>query len=91
MFPHRIPLFDFRIVFGDVVGPGVINANARYRYVFDLCELIPNHTLSEEEKNEIWDDGLHFTPKGYERFGELAGERLVEIIGGEEGKKEAAS
>jgi len=52
-------------------------------YVFDLCKKIPYHAMPEEERREIWDDGLHFTPKGYERFGELVAERLAEIIDGE--------
>ena len=27
-----------------------------------------------------WRDGLHFTPKGYERMGKLVAARLFEII-----------
>ena len=36
--------------------------------------------MPEAEREEIWDDGLHFTPKGYERMGELIAARLFEII-----------
>lgn len=41
--------------------------------------------MSESEREEIWDDGLHFTPKGYERMGELVAARLFEIIESESG------
>jgi len=36
--------------------------------------------MDEAERSEIWDDGLHFTPEGYERMGGLIGERLIELI-----------
>jgi lysophospholipase L1-like esterase len=49
-------------------------------YVFDLHAAIPYHSMGETERDEIWDDGLHFTPKGYERMGELVATRLMEII-----------
>ena len=41
---------------------------------------MPYHSLTEDQKDEIWDDGLHFTSKGYERMGELVAERLLEIM-----------
>jgi lysophospholipase L1-like esterase len=50
------------------------------RYIFDLKAAIPYHSMPEAEREEIWDDGLHFTPKGYERMGELVAARLFEII-----------
>jgi lysophospholipase L1-like esterase len=49
-------------------------------YVFDLHAAIPYHSMPEVERDEIWDDGLHFTPKGYKRMGELVAKRLMEII-----------
>jgi len=49
-------------------------------YVFDLQTKIPNHSMDEAEKREIWDDGLHLTSKGYERMGEMIADRLMEII-----------
>ena len=54
------------------------------RYVFDLHAAIPYHSMPEAEREEIWDDGLHFTPKGYDRMGELVAVRLMEIIEAEE-------
>jgi lysophospholipase L1-like esterase len=49
-------------------------------YVLDLHAKIPYHSMEETEREEIWDDGLHFTPKGYERMGGFVAERLIEII-----------
>jgi lysophospholipase L1-like esterase len=48
--------------------------------VFDLHAVMPYHSLSEEEREKIWDDGLHFTPKGYERMGELIAGRMGELL-----------
>lgn len=44
--------------------------------------------MSEGDRDEIWDDGLHFTPAGYERVGLLVAERLIELLGGQEKKAE---
>lgn len=41
---------------------------------------MPYHSLSEEEKTAIWDDGLHFTPYGYDRIGEHIAKKLVELV-----------
>ena len=54
------------------------------RYIFDLKEKIPYHSLDEKEREEIWDDGLHFSKKGYERLGEMVGECLVGILGNDQ-------
>ena len=44
--------------------------------------------MDEEERKEIWDDGLHFSENGYERLGKLVAERLVGILEGREGRIE---
>ena len=31
---------------------------------------IPYSNLDEFERNSLWDDNLHYTPKGYDRIGE---------------------
>jgi lysophospholipase L1-like esterase len=54
------------------------------RFTLDLFEKMPYHSLSDEDTNEIWDDGLHFTPAGYAKIGSLVAERLLEIINSEE-------
>jgi lysophospholipase L1-like esterase len=53
-------------------------------FTFDLHAQIPYHALDEQEKREIWDDGLHLTSKGYERLGKLVAERLIELLEAEE-------
>ena len=59
------------------------------RYTLDLFEKMPYHSLDASERKEIWGDGLHFTPKGYEKIGDLVAEKLIEILGveAEKGQK----
>ena len=42
-------------------------------FVLDSKKDMPYHSMGEEERERIWDDGLHFTPEGYERVGRLVG------------------
>jgi lysophospholipase L1-like esterase len=55
-------------------------ANWKDRYALDLFEKMPYHSLSAVDRKELWDDGLHFTPKGYEMIGNLVAVRMIEII-----------
>jgi lysophospholipase L1-like esterase len=41
---------------------------------------MPYHSLTPAENVELWDDGLHFTPKGYEKIGNILAKALVEIL-----------
>lgn len=41
---------------------------------------MPYHSLDEHDKKSRWEDGLHFTPFGYDRMAMLVGERLVQIM-----------
>ncbi|KAF4626033.1 hypothetical protein G7Y89_g12134 [Cudoniella acicularis] len=50
-------------------------------FVFDLFDKIQYHSMDEEDRHEIWDDGLHLTAEGYRWMGELAAKRLLEILG----------
>jgi len=54
------------------------------RYVLDLKKKMPYHDMDEEEREEIWDDGLHFTQKGYERIGQWVGAAVLAILEGKE-------
>lgn len=48
-----------------------------HRSIFlDLDRLLPRHSLSQEQLNEIWDDGVHLTPKGYDYLAEIIFEKL---------------
>lgn len=51
--------------------------------LFILCAFpeFPYRSLTREEKKERWDDGLHFTPKGYEIMGDIVFSKLEPIIG----------
>ena len=53
------------------------------RFSMDLFEKMPYHSLSEEDRNVFWDDGLHFTAAGYAKIGRLVAERVVEIVDSE--------
>lgn len=39
--------------------------------------------MPEAERDEIWDDGLHFTPEGYERVGVIVANRMIELLAGD--------
>lgn len=41
---------------------------------------MPYHSLSARDKKEIWDDGLHFTPYGYELISSHVANRLLELV-----------
>ncbi|KAH8676489.1 SGNH hydrolase-type esterase domain-containing protein [Tricladium varicosporioides] len=49
-------------------------------YVFDLYEKIKYHDMSEEDRNEYWDDGLHLTAAGYKMMGEMVAKRVMEFV-----------
>ncbi|KAG9243385.1 putative GDSL-like lipase/acylhydrolase [Calycina marina] len=58
----------------------IMNDGRRNVYKLDLHAAIPYHAMDKEEREKIWDDGLHLTPEGYERMGKVVAERLVELI-----------
>ncbi len=41
---------------------------------------MPYHSMSEEDRDQIWDDGLHLTPYGYSVMGGHIAKRLVELL-----------
>lgn len=48
-----------------------------------LCDLdkeLPHTTLSEEDRLKYCDDGLHYTPEGNDRMGELIFERMKHLF-----------
>lgn len=36
--------------------------------------------MDEQRREEIWDDGLHLTDKGYDMMGQLIAGRLLELL-----------
>jgi hypothetical protein len=49
-------------------------------YSLDLASKMPYEGISEEERKDIWDDGVHFTEKGYDLMGMIIAKRLIELI-----------
>jgi hypothetical protein len=60
----------------------------RNSYTYDLRKAVP-WDVPEEQRNEIWDDPVHFTAKGYDLIGRLLAARLTEIIQTQSGESEA--
>ena len=40
--------------------------------------------MPEAMRKEIWDDGTHFTPKGYDLVGSIIADRIAEIVSSRE-------
>ena len=51
---------------------------------------MPYWGMPEKKRKEIWDDGVHFTAKGYDLMGEIIADRLIEVIKGLEGNEQNA-
>lgn len=49
-------------------------------FTLDLSRKIPYFTMPEKERNEIWDDGTHFTPRGYDLVGTTIAGRIAELV-----------
>ncbi|PKS06536.1 hypothetical protein jhhlp_007284 [Lomentospora prolificans] len=59
-------------------------------YAFDLHAHIPYHSLSPEEVEKYWDDGLHLTEEGYDWMGGHIADALIKLILTEKPKATAA-
>jgi hypothetical protein len=60
----------------------------RNSYTYDLRKAVP-WDMPDEKRNEIWDDPVHFTAKGYDLIGRLLAERVANIIEAESIQSEA--
>jgi hypothetical protein len=49
-------------------------------YAHDLKSKIPYHSLSTEDKEKYWDDGLHLTMDGYQWMGGFIADELIRLI-----------
>ncbi|KAK1780672.1 SGNH hydrolase-type esterase domain-containing protein [Copromyces sp. CBS 386.78] len=49
-------------------------------YTFDLHAAFPYYGMSEADRKRYWDDGIHFTPEGYDRMGNKIGVMLVSLL-----------
>ncbi|RDL38528.1 SGNH hydrolase [Venustampulla echinocandica] len=52
-------------------------------YTLDLHARIPYVDLHEEERSEIWGDGVHFTAKGYDLMGNIIAEKIINLVASE--------
>ncbi|KAL1968087.1 hypothetical protein VTN77DRAFT_2217 [Rasamsonia byssochlamydoides] len=58
-------------------------------HTFDLHSALPYHSMPENQREKIWDDGLHLTDEGYDLMGKLIAGRLIELLGKEKSPSEA--
>lgn len=49
-------------------------------FAFDLWSVIRYSTLTEEEQEEVWADGLHLTQVGYQKMGQAIAAHLFELL-----------
>lgn len=57
----------------------------RLSYKLDLAAEIPWEDMPEKKRKVFWDDGVHFTEKGYELMGKLVAKKLVATVSAERG------
>lgn len=53
-------------------------------HAFDLKSSLPYHSLSHEDRDEYWDDGIHLSPSGYDWMGSLVANALIPLLKEEE-------
>lgn len=46
----------------------------------DLARRVRRFRISEQEQEALWDDGLHFRPEGYDRFGRSVFDVLAPLL-----------
>ncbi|CAF1482089.1 unnamed protein product [Adineta steineri] len=75
VFPRDYPLDLQRQEFNRLLKEELISKNNDNNsdniVVLDVDKLLPQHSLSQNERQQIWDDELHLTPKGYDQLGQL--------------------
>jgi hypothetical protein len=59
-------------------------------HLFDLAEALPYEAMPEEQRWEVWNDGVHLTMAGYDRLGELVGNALLPLMQAELAQIDAA-
>lgn len=68
----------------DHVNEKILNYKARNFHVFDLNKALPYYSLSPNDREEYWDDGLHLSPSGYDWMGSLVAKALIPLLKEEE-------
>lgn len=78
-YPKESPLDLQRQEFNRLIREELKSKNDNI-VVLDVDRLLPQHSLSQDEKKKIWDDEVHLTPQGYDRLGELIYETLKSYL-----------
>jgi len=78
IFPREFPLDFQRQEFNRLLKEELIpkNNNDNNIVILDIDRLLPRHSLSNHECQQIWGDELHLTPHGYDRLGQLVYDAL---------------
>ncbi|RQM05218.1 hypothetical protein DH86_00004242, partial [Scytalidium sp. 3C] len=58
----------------------ILHHKANNFYTLDLHAAMPYWNMTDDQRQELWSDGLHFTAEGYELMGSIISDRLFEII-----------
>ncbi|RDW84422.1 hypothetical protein BP6252_02012 [Coleophoma cylindrospora] len=66
----------------EYVNSHILNHTQENFYTFDLFHAIPWASMDDEQRALIWDDGVHFTPQGYDLLGSMLADRIVELVQG---------
>ncbi|KAG5926826.1 hypothetical protein E4U42_002932 [Claviceps africana] len=68
--PDAKPILAWVVEDRNQINELIRNHKQRNFYTFDLYSKIPYHSLSEQDRERYWDDGLHLTAQGYDWMGE---------------------
>lgn len=49
-------------------------------HLLDLAAVLPYESMPEEQRWEVWDDGVHLTMAGYDRLGEVIANALLPLM-----------
>jgi lysophospholipase L1-like esterase len=79
IYPRESPYDIQRQEFNRLLKEELISTNNNI-VILDIDRLLPQHSLSSNEHKQIWDDGVHLTPQGYDRLGQLIYEKLKSYL-----------
>ena len=68
---------NVRILLNDKLRDYAVHTNT---LLCDLAKELPQRTLTPEDLEKYWDDGLHFTAAGYERMAEIIFDSIKPLL-----------
>ncbi|KAG9249652.1 putative GDSL-like lipase/acylhydrolase [Emericellopsis atlantica] len=63
-----------------IVNDRIMSYQAENYHAFDLRSHIPYHSLTEDEQDTLWDDGLHLTVDGYNWMGAHIADAFIPLL-----------